>query len=140
MSSAAQVDVDATGRVRARRLVCAQDMGLVVNPLGARMQVEGGLAMGLGYALMEEVRFRGGEVLDRGFGSYPIPRFPDMPRIEAVLVRNDTLAPQGGGEPAITTAGASLANAVSDAIGARIDRLPMTPARVLRAMRGGDAG
>ncbi|HVZ42849.1 MAG TPA: molybdopterin cofactor-binding domain-containing protein [Ramlibacter sp.] len=135
VATIAHVAVDAkSGAVRALRLVCAQDMGIVVNPEGAKMQIEGGLAMGLGYTLSEEVRFQGGDVLDRNFDTYRIPRFSDMPRIEAILVRNDDLAPQGGGEPSITTAGASLANAVFDAAGARVLRLPMTPERVRRAV------
>lgn len=135
VATIAQVDVDrASGRIAVRRIVCAQEMGIVVNPTGAKMQVEGGLAMGLGYALSEELRFRGGDVLDRNFDSYHIPRFAGMPRIEAVLVKNDALAPQGGGEPSITTAGASIANAVADALGVRLYRLPMTPARVLEAI------
>jgi CO/xanthine dehydrogenase Mo-binding subunit len=87
--------------------------------------------MGLGYALTEELRFRGGEVLDRNFDTYALPRFSDVPTIESVLVRNDDLAPQGGGEPAITVAGAVIANAVFDATGVRHFRLPITSARVL---------
>jgi len=105
-------------------------MGIVVNPEGARMQIEGGLTMGLGYVLSEELRFRGGEILDRNFDSYEIPRFNSVPKVEAVLVKNDELAPQGGGEPAITTTGAVIANAVFDATGARMLRLPMLPDRI----------
>ena len=141
VATIAQVEVERdTGRVKPRRIVCAQDMGIVVNPTGAKMQIEGGLTMGLGYALTEELHFRGGEVLDRNFDSYAIPRFSGTTQIEAVLVKNDELAPQGGGEPAITTAGASLANAVADALGARVFRLPMTPARVQAALRAAQAG
>src|SRR5690606_23511140 len=95
------------------------------------MQVEGGLTMGLGYALSEELRFRGGEILDRNFDTYALPRFRDAPAIETVLVRNDDLAPQGGGEPAITVAAAVIANAVFDATGARHFGLPITSERVL---------
>lgn len=127
----AQVRVDAkVGSVAVERIVCAQDMGIVVNPDGAKMQMEGSITMGLGYALAEELRFRGGDVLDRNFGTYSIPRFSWVPAIETVIVRNDDLAPQGGGEPAIVATGAALANAVFDATGARIARLPMTPERL----------
>jgi CO/xanthine dehydrogenase Mo-binding subunit len=90
--------------------------------------------MGLGYVLSEEVRFRGGEILDRNFDTYELPRFSWVPRIEAILVKNDDLAPQGGGEPSITTTGAVIANAVFDAIGVRMFQLPMTADRVLQAM------
>ena len=135
VATMAELRVDAaSGRVKVVRIVCAQDMGIVVNPVGAKMQIEGGLTMGLGYALSEELRFRGGEILDRNFDSYEIPRFSSATRIEAVLVKNDELAPQGGGEPAITTTGAVLANAVFDAVGARMLRLPMLPERVRKAM------
>jgi nicotinate dehydrogenase subunit B len=135
VATIAQVQVDrATGRVRVQRMVCAQDMGIVVNPAGARLQAEGGLVMGVGYALSEELRFRGGEILDRNFDSYRLPHFSDAPHVEIVLVKNDALAPQGGGEPSITTAGASIANAVADAIGVRLYRLPMTPERVRAAL------
>src|SRR5665647_2899677 len=107
VATMAEVKVDkASGKVTVVRMVCAQDMGIVVNPDGARMQIEGGLTMGLGYALTEELRFRGGDILDRNFDSYEIPRFSWVPRIDTVLVKNDELAPQGGGEPSITTTGA----------------------------------
>jgi len=135
VATMAEVKVDQkNGKVEVLRIVCAQDMGIVVNPDGAKMQIEGGLAMGLGYTLTEELRFRGGEILDRNFDTYDIPSFSGVPRIEAVLVKNDKLAPQGGGEPSITTTGAVIANAVFDATGARIFRLPMTAERVRQAI------
>jgi CO/xanthine dehydrogenase Mo-binding subunit len=95
--------------------------------------------MGLGYTFTEELRFRGGEILDRNFDSYDIPRFSWVPRIETVLVRNDELAPQGGGEPAITPTGGAIANAVFDATGARLFRLPLTPERVRQAIAAKNA-
>jgi CO/xanthine dehydrogenase Mo-binding subunit len=135
VATMAEVKVDpAHGSVKVMRIVCAQDMGIVVNPEGARMQIEGGITMGLGYTLAEEVRFSGGEILDRNFDTYAIPRFSWVPQIEVVLVKNDELAPQGGGEPPITTTGAVIANAVFDATGVRMFRLPMTAARVRQAL------
>ena len=134
VATIAELSVDRdSGRVQVQRVVCAEDLGIVVNPDGARSQIEGAVMMGLGYSLIEELHFRGGEILDRNFDSYPLPRFSDAPRIEAILVRNDELAPQGGGEPPIVTTGAALANAIFDATGARLNRLPMTPARVRAA-------
>ena len=94
--------------------------------------------MGLGYALSEELRFRGGDILDRNFDTYRIPRFAGLPRIETVLVKNDGLAPQGGGEPAITTVGASLANAVADALieyDLTLTRLPLSAIDLSAQMR-----
>lgn len=134
----ADVTVDATtGAVKVDRVVGAQEMGVVVNPDGARMQVEGCITMGLGYALSEEVRFEGGKILDANFGTYGLPRFSWVPTIETVLVANDDLPPQGGGEPAIINMGAVVANAIFDATGARLYRLPMTPERVLAEIRKG---
>jgi nicotinate dehydrogenase subunit B len=124
-----------TGAVSVKRIVAAQDMGIVVNPDGAKMQMEGCVTMGLGYVFTEELRFEGGKILDANFDTYEIPRFSRVPaRIETILVRNDEISPQGGGEPAIVPMGGALANAVFDATGARLDRLPMTPARVKEAV------
>jgi isoquinoline 1-oxidoreductase len=132
---AVEVKVDrASGKVTVERVVCAQDMGLVVSPDGATMQVEGCVTMGLGYVLAEEVRIRDGKVLDENFDTYEIPRFSWLPKIETVLVKNDALPPKGGGEPAIVPMGAAIANAVFDATGARVHRLPLTPARVKAAL------
>jgi nicotinate dehydrogenase subunit B len=134
----ADVTVDrTTGHVKVDRVVCAQDMGVVVNPDGARMQVEGCITMGLGYVFSEEVRFEGGKILDRNFDTYELPRFSWVPKIETVFVPNDELPPKGGGEPAIVNMGAVVANAIFDATGARVHRLPMTPERVLAAIKGG---
>ena len=131
----ADVVVDAkSGEVRVERVVAAQDMGVIVSPDGAKMQMEGCITQGLGYPLTEELRFRGGGILDRNFDTYHLPRFSWVPRIETVLVRNDELAPQGGGEPAIVPMGAVIANAVFDATGVRFYRLPMTAARVRGAL------
>jgi isoquinoline 1-oxidoreductase len=136
VAHAADVTVNReTGHVTVDRVVCAQDMGTVVNPDGARMQMEGCITMGLGYALSEEVRFEGGKVLDTNFDTYILPRFSRLPRIETVLVANDRLPPKGGGEPAIINMGAVLANAIFDATGARVRRLPMTAQRVREAVQ-----
>ena len=124
----------ATGHVQVKRVVCVQEMGVVVNPDGALQQMEGCLTMGLGYALSEEVHFTGGAILDRNFDSYQIPLFSWLPRIEAEILPNPDLAPQGGGEPAICGVGASIANAIFDATGARLFRMSMTPERVKAAL------
>ncbi len=134
----ADVAVDrATGAVKVERVVAAQEMGVVVNPTGAKMQMEGCVTQGLGYALTEELRFSGGEIHDRNFDTYTLPRFSWVPRIETVLVRNDELAPQGGGEPAIVPMGGVIANAVFDATGVRVYRLPITAERLRAALAKG---
>jgi isoquinoline 1-oxidoreductase len=99
------------------------------------MQMEGCIAMGMGYVLSEEIRFEGGKILDQNFGTYQIARLSQMPKIETAFVSNDGLPPKGGGEPAIINMGGAVANGVFDAIGARVYHLPMTPERVLEAIR-----
>jgi nicotinate dehydrogenase subunit B len=135
VATVAEVTVDrSTGHVQVTRVVCAQDMGLVVNPDGARMQIEGCVTMGLGYALSEEIRFSNGDIAARNFDTYQIPRFSWVPRIDAVLV-DSSMPPSAGGEPAIMCMGAVIGNAIHDATGARVLQLPMTPARVLATLR-----
>ena len=131
----AEVDVDkGSGTVRVKRVVCAQDMGFVVNPEGAKIQMEGCITMGLGYALSEEIRFKDGEIFDLNFDTYAIPRFSWLPEIETVFVENQNLPPQGGGEPAIICMGGVIATAIYDATGAALLQLPMTPPRVKAAL------
>jgi isoquinoline 1-oxidoreductase len=131
----AEVEVnERTGRVQVKRVVCAQDLGLVINPAGATLQVEGCVTMGLGYVLSEEVRFKGGRILDLNFDTYELPRFSWVPKIETVLLETDHSRPLGGGEPAIVCMGGVIANALYDATGARVLQLPMTPRRVKKAL------
>ncbi len=131
----AEVEVDKkTMEVRVKRIACAQDMGLSINPEGSKIQMEGCIMMGLGYALREDIRFKGGEILDLNFDTYEIPRFSWLPEIETVIIEDRTAAPQGGGEPAIVAMGAVLANAIFDAVGARVCQLPMTPERIKQAL------
>ena len=133
----AEVAVDkSTGQVQVTRVTCAQEMGVVVNPEGALQQIEGCITMGLGYTLQEEVHFKGGEVLDRNFDTYELPRFSQVPRIDAVLVDAADIPAAGGGEPAIVPMGAVVANAIFDAVGARLYRMAMTPARIKEAIAG----
>jgi isoquinoline 1-oxidoreductase len=138
VASIAEVAVDkSTGRVTVKRVVCAQDMGLVVNPAGATIQMEGCIMMGLGYALTEQVHFKGGDVLTRNFDTYEIPRFSWLPKIETVIIDDKDADPQGGGEPAIIVMGAIVANGIYDATGIRLHHLPMTPERVKEAVSKG---
>ena len=136
VATMAEVDVDkGTGKVTVKRVVCAQDMGFVVNPEGAKTQIEGCITMGLGYALTEEIRFKNGEIFDLNFDTYDIPRYSWLPEIQTVLVENANLAPQGGGEPAIICMGGVIATAIYDTTGAKLFQLPMTPARIKEALK-----
>jgi len=131
VAAMAEIRVDrSSGRIRVERVVHAQDMGPVINPEGARMQIEGGVTMGLGYCLSEEIHFQGGRIQDLSFSSYQIARFSWVPKIEPVLVENLEIAPSGGGEPPIVGMGALLANALFDATGVRVAELPLSPARI----------
>lgn len=135
VATIAHVSVNkSTGKVKVERVVCAQDMGEIINPQGAKLQIEGGITMGISAALSEEIEFSGGKIRTLNFDSYQITRFSDAPPIDVVLVDNPEVPPQGCGEPAITTIGAALANAIFDAVGARVYTLPMTPERILAAM------
>jgi len=132
----AEVTVDnASGRVEVKRIVCAQDMGIVINPDGATMQMEGCIMMGLGYTLSEDIRFKGGQIFTTNFDTYELPRFSWMPQVETILVKNDELPPKGGGEPAIVPIGAAVANAIFDGTGVRLYQFPMTPERVKEALK-----
>jgi nicotinate dehydrogenase subunit B len=132
----AEVKVDKnTGHVQVIRVACAQDMGLCINPQGTTIQMEGCITMGIGYALTEEIQFQGGDIKNHSFDTYEIPRFSWVPQIDTVIMDRKDQAPQGGGEPAIICMGAVIADAVFDATGARLFQLPMTPERILTAMK-----
>lgn len=123
-----------TGAVEVKRVVLALDVGLVVNRDGMRQQAEGCVVMGLGSSLTEEIPFSNGDVRARNFDSYTIPRFSWLPKIEIVLVDHPDMQTLGGGEPPIIAMGAALANAIFDAVGARVRQLPITPERVRAAI------
>jgi isoquinoline 1-oxidoreductase len=137
VSIIAEVKVDkSTGEVKVIRAVVGQDMGQVVNPAGADIQAEGCVNMGLGYSLTEDIDFDWGKVKDENFDDYQLPLFSMIPeKIESVYADAMDEAPQGGGEPAIISVGGAIANAVFDACGARVYRMPITPERVLAALK-----
>ena len=125
---------ESSGAIQVKRVVCAQDLGLVINPEGVALQTEGCITMGLGYALTEEVSFAGGVVRNENFDSYQLPVFSWVPKIESVLIEADEDPSKGAGEPAIICMGGVLVNAVYDACGARLKQIPMTPERVKKAL------
>jgi len=136
MAAMAQASVDrTTGQVKVNRVVFAHDQGATVFPEGTRQQIEGAIMMGLGYALSEEVKFQGGEVLTRNFDTYELPRYSATPKIETVLVDGPDAKMSGCGEPPVINIGAMVANAIFDATGARLLQMPMTPERVLAALK-----
>jgi nicotinate dehydrogenase subunit B len=126
----------ASGRIKVERIACAFDCGQIINPDGARAQVEGSILQTLSRALMEEVQFDRARVTSVDWSSYPILRFPDVPRLDIALIDRPTEPPVGAGEAACTTVAAALANAVFDATGARLRTVPFTPERVKATLDG----
>lgn len=130
----AEVAVDTeTGFVRVKRIVCVQDCGLVVNRLGCISQLNGGIILGIGFALYEEriMDRQTGVVLNPNFETYKLPGAADVPELDLILQDMPERGVIGIGEPACIPTAAAIANAVSNAIGKRVTRLPMTPARIL---------
>jgi CO/xanthine dehydrogenase Mo-binding subunit len=132
-----EVAVERTsGRIKVERVACAHDCGQIINPDGVHAQVEGCILQTLSRVLMEEVRFDRSRVTSVDWNSYPIMRFSDIPKLDIELVDRPTEPPIGAGEAACTPVAAALANAVFDATGARLRRVPFTPQRVKSALSG----
>jgi 4-hydroxybenzoyl-CoA reductase alpha subunit len=136
---AVEVQVDPeTGFTRVLRLAAGTDCGNLINPALAESQVEGGSAQGIGYALMEDLVCQNGQVLNPRFGTYKIPTVMDMPAIEALWVEtNDPRGPYGAkglGEMGMVPTAPAIANAIHGAVGVRIQELPITPEKVLKAL------
>jgi CO/xanthine dehydrogenase Mo-binding subunit len=124
-----------SGEIRLKLVVCAHDCGLVINPDALANQLEGNVVQTLSRTLHEEVTFDRARVTSVDWRSYPILTFPELPRIELDIVDRPELPPFGAGEAASAPVPAALANAVFDAVGARIRTVPMTPARVREALQ-----
>jgi isoquinoline 1-oxidoreductase beta subunit len=120
----AEVSVEDDGTVRVHRMYCAIDCGLAINPAGVVSQVESCIAMGLSVALCGEITFRNGRVEQTGFGDYPILRMDQMPEVKTSII-DSSRHPQGVGEPPIPSVAPAVANALFNATGKRIRRLPI---------------
>jgi nicotinate dehydrogenase subunit B len=135
---AMEVAVDrTTGRITIRRVTCAHECGLIVNPDGLRNQVEGNIMHTLSRTLHEEVTFDRSKVTSVDWASYPVRRFPEAPPIEVALLDRPDQPPFGAGEAASTPVAAALANAVFDATGVRLRTVPFTIERVKAAIAAG---
>ena len=133
----ADVAVDrSTGDVSVTRVVAGQDCGLMINPGGVRHQIEGNVIQSTSRALMEEVSFDRTSVATREWGAYPILKFPDLPRIDVLMLPRQDQPPLGVGESASVPSAAAIANAIFDATGVRFRELPFTPERILKGLRG----
>src|SRR5580692_8556387 len=126
----------ATGDVSVTRVIAGQDSGLMINPDGVRHQIEGNVIQSTSRALMEEISFSGASIASREWGAYPIITFPDVPKIDVLMLPRQDQPPLGVGESASVPSAAAIANAIFDATGVRFREPPFTPERILRGLRG----
>ena len=127
VATCAEVAVDAkSGKVEVLRLVTAFECGAIVNPDGLRNQVVGANIQGLGGALFEAVQFEGGRIKNPRFASYRVPRFRDVPAVEAVLLDRKDIPSAGAGETPIMAVAPAVGNALFDATGVRRRSLPLS--------------
>jgi CO/xanthine dehydrogenase Mo-binding subunit len=139
-AQAAYVHVDReTGQVKILQYAVASDCGTVIYPIGAEGQVEGGLAQGLGYVLTEGLQFDEGRPVNPNFSDYRIPSMRDMPPLQYAFAESyeptGPFGAKGLGELNMDPTAAVISNAIFDAVGIRIKTLPITPEKVLRALR-----
>jgi len=136
----AEVEVDTlTGQVKIVKMWDAHDIGKAINPSSVESQIEGSLAMGIGYTFYEDLRFKNGRITNASFTNYRLPRSVGIPPIDTILI--ETIDPEGPfgakgmGEASLLPTSAAIANAIQDAADIRLTELPFTPDKVLRALR-----
>ena len=139
-SHAAEVAVDEeTGKVQIRKLVSCFDVGRAINRASVRGQIEGGAVYGMGYALTEEIILEKGITRTPSFSEYLLPTSLDVPDLETIILESGEGAgpfgARGVGEPSVTSVAPAIANAVHDAIGVRICDLPLTPEKIMKALK-----
>ncbi|MGA2318117.1 MAG: molybdopterin cofactor-binding domain-containing protein [Thermodesulfobacteriota bacterium] len=135
-----EVEVDKeTGQVKILKYIAAHDVGRAINPMLLEGQVYGGATMGIGYALTERLILKDGKVMNPNFLDYKMLTAKDVPNIETIVIEtNDPFGPFGAkgiGEPGLVPTAPAIANAIYDAVGVRIKDLPITPEKVLAAMK-----
>jgi len=133
-----------TGKISMHKFVCVQDCGLILDELTARSQVLGALIMGISYSLSEEriMDNKTGRYINADLTNYKLPRIGDVGELVAIMYQPDSEYERGVvglGEPPVISPGAAISNAVANAIGVRVPVLPLTPKRVLDALKGGKA-
>jgi len=135
VATIAQVEVNRrSGEVRVKRLICAHDCGLIVNPEALRGTIQANLIQSMGRALKEEVTFDRSNVTSVDWNTYPVARWTDIPELDVILLNHPESAPTGAGEPSSRPTAAAINNAIFDATGVRIRRVPFTPARIKAAL------
>jgi CO/xanthine dehydrogenase Mo-binding subunit len=142
VAQVAEVDVDAeTGEVRVKKLTTAHNTGTILNPLTHQGQIDGGVIMGMGYGVIENLAYdESGKVMAGNLGDYKIPNIQDIPTLHTTILQSDFgSGPYNSmsiGETALIPTAAAIANAVEDAVGVRIKTLPITAEKVLSALKG----
>ena len=135
VATVAEVEVNRhTGAVRVRKLTCAHDCGLIVNPEALRGTIQANLVQSTSRALMEEVTFDRTNVTSVDWKTYRVAHWADVPQVEVILLNHPEHPPTGAGEPSSRPTAAAINNAIFDAIGVRIRRAPFTPARIKSAL------
>jgi len=128
-----------TGEVKILKIYAAMDVGKAIHPSNCEGQIEGGVSMGVGYALYEDLMFKGGEVLNPNLLNYKVPTLLEMPEVETILVechhKEGPYGAKGPGECTNVATPPAISNAIYDAVGIRIRDLPITPDKVLKALR-----
>ncbi len=137
---AAEVEVDPeTGKVEVIKIVAAHDIGKAINPMLVEGQIDGGIAMGIGYALLEELKFDNGKTLNPTFAGYKILNSTEKPRLHHILIETDDpngpFGAKGVGEIAMIPTAPAIANAIYDAVGVRIKELPISQGKILKALK-----
>ena len=121
--------------IHLERAVIAADAGQVINPDGLSNQLEGGFIQSASWTLKEQVNFNQDGITSRDWDSYPILRFPEIPKVEVVLINRPGAPTLGSGEATQGPTGAAIANAVFDAVGVRLREIPFTPERLKATLR-----
>jgi CO/xanthine dehydrogenase Mo-binding subunit len=142
VAQVAEIEVDEeTGEIRLRQLTTAHSVGVILNPITHQGQIDGGVVMGLGYGLMEEMVLESGKVATAHWGDYKIPTLLDIPSLKTALLQSDTGSgpyhSMSIGETALMPTAAAIANAVEDAVGKRIRSLPLGAEKILWALKSG---
>lgn len=136
----AEVEVDIlTGKVKVLNIFAAHDVGKAINPKQIEQQIEGGVVQGIGYAIYEKFLIDRGKILTDTCATYAIPTALDIPaQIKTIIVesasKDGPFGAKGVGEPPIIPTAAAIANAVSNALGKRITKIPITPDEILKAI------
>jgi nicotinate dehydrogenase subunit B len=127
--------VRTTGVIKAKHFAVVQDCGQVINPDGAKNQIEGNVVQTVSRTLLEQVRYDRSHVTSVDWSSYPILTFPDVPDIDIELIDRPDEKPLGVGEPSSAIVSAAVSNAVFDAIGVRLRSVPFSPEKTLAAIK-----